>query len=465
MDLTDMHVCKSDLGPITFLAEGKSGKFFRVDQFHLPGDPAALIFKEFTADVAAQIRSAQTSAEFRIKLNLVDRAVLDRYFVWPRALVSDAVDGISGLLMPLIPPEFFGRQVDPESGEIVLKLRNIVWLTSSEKQRTAAFVDLPNIDKTERLILLAQLACAIELLHKHEWVYGDLHFRSAVFALNPPKLLMLDCGCSGALTDLSRGRFFTPFWDPPELSVNRPIDELLQKELPDSVTDVYKLGLAILRCLTPGKGATTSRAVSRLADELDGEGSTLLERAISADRASRPTAMELFSYFDNAVSRRIGVTGLIRTRWIMPTSPANIGHVFISYVSDDSEIVDRLQHDLESFGIAVWRDRSSLGPGDRWKDAIRNAIAIGTFFLCCFSESSRRRSRSYMNEELTLAVEELRIRDRAQTWFLPVVLPGGEVPDWPISSGESLRDFNYTVLSLDNWTEGISRLVLAIRRS
>ena len=37
----------------------------------------------------------------------------------------------------------------------------------------------------------------------------------------------------------------------------------------DKATDVYKLGLAILRCLNPGKGAATMRDPSRVAGKLD----------------------------------------------------------------------------------------------------------------------------------------------------------------------------------------------------
>jgi hypothetical protein len=140
------------------------------------------------------------------------------------------------------------------------------------------------------------------------------------------------------------------------------------------------------------------------------------------------------------------------------------GHVFISDVTEDSEMVDRLQRDLEKVGITVWRDRSSLGPGDLWKASIRQAIASGAFFLACFSAASRSRSRSYMNEELTLAIEELRVRSRDFAWFLPVVLPGGEVPDWSTGAGETLRDFNYVALSHETWSAGVRKLVQVIRR-
>jgi len=56
-----------------------------------------------------------------------------------------------------------------------------------------------------------------------------------------------------------------------------------------------------------------------------------------------------------------------------------------------------------------------------------------------------------MNEELAVAIEELRVRSRDRTWFLPVVLAGGEVPDRPIGAGETLRAFNYTRLTLATW--------------
>jgi hypothetical protein len=154
---------------------------------------------------------------------------------------------------------------------------------------------------------------------------------------------------------------------------------------------------------------------------------------------------------------------LYRRRFRLPG--ASEGHVFISYVTDDSELVDRLQADLEGNGIAVWRDRTSLGSGERWKDAIRHAIQSGTFFVCCFSEASKARNRSYMNEELTVAVEELRARPRRTLWFLPVVLPGGEVPDWPVGGGENLRDFHYTMLEPATWAEGMRRLARAIRQA
>ena len=45
-------------------------------------------------------------------------------------------------------------------------------------------------------------------------------------------------------------------------------------------------------------------------------------------------------------------------------------HVFISYVRENKEQVDRLCQDLETHGVKVWLDRNDIKPGARWKDAI-----------------------------------------------------------------------------------------------
>ena len=60
-------------------------------------------------------------------------------------------------------------------------------------------------------------------------------------------------------------------------------------------------------------------------------------------------------------------------------------HVFISYVRENQKQVDRLCQDLERHGINVWLDRKNIKPGARWKDAIREAIRHGDFFIACFS--------------------------------------------------------------------------------
>ena len=97
-------------------------------------------------------------------------------------------------------------------------------------------------------------------------------------------------------------------------------------------------------------------------------------------------------------------------------------HVFVSYVREDHERVDRLANALRVAGVEVWVDRDALEPGQFWKDSIRRAIDDGAFFLACFSEAYVTRDETYMNEELSLAIERLRLMRRDRAWFIPVLL-------------------------------------------
>ena len=142
-------------------------------------------------------------------------------------------------------------------------------------------------------------------------------------------------------------------------------------------------------------------------------------------------------------------------------------HVFISYVRDNQEQVYRLCEDLQSHGVKVWLDRKSIKPGARWKDAIREAIRHGDFFIACFSEEytnriTIKREKTYMNEELTLAIEELRQFDSDREWFIPVLLSECAVPARSIGGGETLLDINWVPLH-ENRESGIQRILSVIK--
>jgi HEAT repeat protein len=137
-------------------------------------------------------------------------------------------------------------------------------------------------------------------------------------------------------------------------------------------------------------------------------------------------------------------------------------HVFISYVRENRDVVDRLASELTSRGVAVWLDRNKIEPGARWRDAIKNAIQSGNFFLACFSRESNERYRSYMYEELTLAVDELRQRPSSRTWFIPVIINETTIPAQRISSVEDLSDIQALRL-YENWRHGVERILRVIK--
>lgn len=137
-------------------------------------------------------------------------------------------------------------------------------------------------------------------------------------------------------------------------------------------------------------------------------------------------------------------------------------HIFISYVRENEAIVERLSSELRAAGADVWLDRYSITPGQRWQDAIRQAIQSGAFFLACFSEEYLAKQRSYMSEELVLAIDELRLRPTDRGWFIPVRLADCSIPDRPIGGGETLRAIQWVDLFSD-WSRGIGQIKAAVR--
>jgi hypothetical protein len=142
------------------------------------------------------------------------------------------------------------------------------------------------------------------------------------------------------------------------------------------------------------------------------------------------------------------------------------GHVFISYVREDALHVDRLQSALESHGIRVWRDTEDLLPGEDWRRAIGRAISEGSVvFLACFSRNSASRDRSFQNEELVLAVEQLRLRSPDKPWLMPVRFDDCPIPDLDIGAGRTLASIHWADLFGEAAEDATARLVTAVRKA
>lgn len=313
-----MSIKKTDLGPLKPLAKGGYGAVFRVTGNPIPGDKTPLAYKEFTSKLEMQRRAAEGAVAFRAGLGQADRDDLDQCTVWPRELVLDSGGEICGLLMRLIPDDFRCEVLDPDTGKKDTKVRDLQWLCATRAQRDAAESDLREIELLERLILLGKLVYAVGRLHKHRWVFGDLSFRNAAFALDPPRMMLLDCDSAASLEDSGREQTSTPNWDPPECPIVVPPGQHRQQDQQDDVTDVYKLGLAILRFLNPGKGTTSTRSPSRLTGHLNAEGIALVKRALDENRDHRPTAKELYAYLYKSVSSQADPPEVRYARLVTP---------------------------------------------------------------------------------------------------------------------------------------------------
>ncbi len=141
------------------------------------------------------------------------------------------------------------------------------------------------------------------------------------------------------------------------------------------------------------------------------------------------------------------------------------GHAFISYVREDSHRVDQLQRTLEAAGIPVWRDTASLWPGQDWRAIIRRAITDNALvFIACFSRNSVARAVSYQNEELVLAIEQLRLRRPDDPWLIPVRFDECDIPDRDLGGGRTLASIQRADLFGSKARDNTARLVAAIVR-
>jgi hypothetical protein len=306
-------VRRADLGTRQLIKSGGFGDVYRVDGLRPRRGRQPLAYKEFTSEQPAQARAVRMAVDLRDGLSDKDRTVLDRLSAWPCALVEES-GRVCGLLMPLLPDAFFTSLIDPQSGRPEKKPRDLAWLSAGESQRRVAGVDVPDVELTDRLVLLGQLAYVIAWLHRRDWVYGDLNLHNVVFALDPARIKLLDCDSAAPLGDTRRRQGHQPAWEPPECQIAGG-----PSVLQDEATDVYKVGLAALRCLVPGRNASTRRSPRKLQRVLDPAGFDLMSRALSA-RTQRPAARELYSYLHQAVLDRTGpprVTrvGLESRRW------------------------------------------------------------------------------------------------------------------------------------------------------
>jgi hypothetical protein len=85
-------------------------------------------------------------------------------------------------------------------------------------------------------------------------------------------------------------------------------------------------------------------------------------------------------------------------------------------------------------------------------------------FIACFSEASLARAKSYQNEELILAIEQLRLRPQHDLWFIPVRLNECEIPDLDIGGGRTLGHFHSADLFGERSGRDTARLIATVSR-
>lgn len=141
------------------------------------------------------------------------------------------------------------------------------------------------------------------------------------------------------------------------------------------------------------------------------------------------------------------------------------GHVFICYVRDDADEVDKIEAALAAAEIPVWRDTAELRPGDNWALRIRQAIEKDALIvIACFSKRGLARAVSYQYAELALAIEQARLRRPDVPWLIPVRFDECDIPALDIGGGSTLRSIQRSDLFGAQGSKETARLVETVRR-
>jgi DNA-binding helix-hairpin-helix protein with protein kinase domain len=267
------------------LGEGGQAVVYRLPDLRLPDDDRELVYKEYRLGHAPPI-GMDAIVNKRTGMSVADRAKLDSIAVWPVRAVRDG-DRYRGVVLPMIPAEFFQRRRLPGSGVSSRDPREVqnLFVAPSLAQR----VGMPLVPLNHRYAVCRDLADALAFLHRHGIVFGDINAKNVLFRQAAQATVMLvDCDAvrsrgSAAVTR----QLNAPDWDPPEGG-----------SVLTTATDLYKLGLFVLRVLNPGAQASTSRDPRR-ADPLlrIGRGHEMLRAALSADPRHRTTAGQWRNYF------------------------------------------------------------------------------------------------------------------------------------------------------------------------
>lgn len=121
--------------------------------------------------------------------------------------------------------------------------------------------------------------------------------------------------------------------------------------------------------------------------------------------------------------------------------------------------------DLIAAGERVWWDQDIL-PGEDWELAVRLAMQESYAVAVCLSAETEKRSRSGVYPELRDAVEMYREYAPGNVFLFPVCLSPCAIPALKIDGTTMLdRLQRVELFPLTSWSDGVQRLVEAVRRA
>jgi hypothetical protein len=283
------------LGPLgPMVGEGGQAKVYELPDLRLVDVPGRLVYKQYKpGQTPAHGVSRLVSVRTRLRAQPDKLARLDAITAWPARQVVDAAGVVRGLVLPRIPAPFFHTIHRPGTGTTKKIPCEVQFLFIAPDRAVRTNMPAPTPD--ERLKICRDFAGALAFLHGPDVdvAFGDINARNHLYRLDAePTVMFVDCDAARPRGDMaSVAQLNAPDWDPPEGG------DVLSKS-----TDLYKLGLFVLRCLTPDIGSSINRDPNQARAVLDTNGLALMHAALGNDPHGRPTADEWHRH----LRRRLG---------------------------------------------------------------------------------------------------------------------------------------------------------------
>lgn len=283
---------EAQLGSREEIGAGGMARVFALPELFLPEAPdASWVYKKFRPKVRPVAPyGLQSLVRLLDQMPQTQRAALQRHFNWPVRVVTDREAGASGVILPLLTDSFF-IDLRLSSGTRKRKPAELQFLFMDASY--CARVGAPNVDDGQRREICRSLVYAMALLDRADVVYGDLSARNVLFRVSPrPGVMLVDCDaarCRGDTAAFGK-QPHSPDWEPPEAIRARRRRDGAAYTIQNKATDRYKLGLAILRILTPGEGSSVNTDPSVAKRLVPTHIYTLLVRSLSEDPEARPSA-------------------------------------------------------------------------------------------------------------------------------------------------------------------------------
>lgn len=271
------------------LGRGGEATVHEAPDARLPDAPGPLVYKKYKVP-PSRTDELRRIVQLRAGLSVVERDYLDARTTWPLRLVESG-GVVTGILMRRIPEEFGDRVISAATGTPEWAIREVSFLFIDPARLGGAKLgrQVPGWD--DRLAVCRDFAELLDFYHRRlHVVFGDINARNELYRLDgPPSVMFIDCDGVRTIGSVHTGQLNAPDWEPPGGRAT-PLGLF---------TDRYKLGLFVLRALTPGAQTSTRTDPHGAAGVLDTAGLDLLSRALDPhpDTRDRPTAEAWWRYF------------------------------------------------------------------------------------------------------------------------------------------------------------------------